>query len=434
MLKLGLRTVLSHRLRFLLCTVAVILGVAFVAGSLIFADTLSAAIRRNFAVATADIVVTPVSALDTGAAGTGQNLGDTNGRPATLTSDLATRIEALPDVAATDPHLLLGGVQLLDKSGKAVETYGVPTFGASWPRHEETATFRLVDGIAPWGPDQVALDQQTARRVGYTLGDQLKVVTPEGTITANLTGIISPGLSGVAAGAPLVAFDAATAQRYLLGEPGWTSIGIAVKPGQDVSKVIGEIEQLGSSEIKVQTAAQVTAAGESAVNEAFGGLSAVLLMFAALALFVSTFLIVNTFSMLVAQRARELALLRAVGASRGQVTRTVLTEAVVIGAVGSTLGLLFGAGVAALLQVAFRRLELDVPTAPLQVGAGTIITGYVVGIGVTCFSALPAAGGRGPGAPGPRAAPDRCRRSRRCGTTSACRSGRSGSGSGSASR
>lgn len=387
MLKLGLRTVLSHRLRFLLSLVSVMLGVAFVAGSLIFAATFSTAIKRNFAAATADIVVTPVSGLG----GTDVNLGGSNARPPTLNADLATRIDGLPGVAATDPSLLLGGIQLLDKAGKPVDTYGVPTFGASWPRYAETATFQLTGGVPPWGPKQIALDGKTAKRTGFEVGDEVRVVTPTGTITARLTGTITPGTAGLAAGAPLIAFDAATAQLLLLGEPGWTSIGIDLKPGQDQAAVMQQIRELGGPGVHVKTGAQVTRDSETVLNRAFGGLSAVLLLFAAVALFVSTFLIVNTFSMLVAQRSRELALLRAVGASRRQVTWTVLVEAFVIGAVGATLGLLFGAGVAALLQTAFGQLDLDVPTGPLQVGAGTIITSYVVGIGVTCAAAWPAA-------------------------------------------
>ncbi|MFC0625865.1 ABC transporter permease [Kribbella deserti] len=387
MFKLGLRTVLSHRLRFALSLTAVVLGVAFVAGSLIFADTFSTAIRRNFAATTADVVVTPVSGLG----GSAANLGDNNAKPPTLTADLATQIQNLPGVAATDPSLLLGGLQLLDKAGKPIDTYGVPTFGASWPRYAETATFQLVSGAPPWGNQQIALDSRTAKRTGYEVGDQVRVVTPTGTITARISGTITPGTSGLAAGAPLIAFDGASAQLLLLGEQGWTSIGVALKPDQDRDAVIQRIRELGGPGVHVRTGAQVTEDSETALDQAFGGMSAVLLLFAAIALFVSSFLIVNTFSMLVAQRSRELALLRAIGASRRQVTRTVLAEAIVIGLIGSTLGLLFGAGVAGVLQATFAELDLDVPTGSLQIGPGTIITSYVVGIGVTCAAAWPAA-------------------------------------------
>lgn len=384
MLKLGLRSVLAHRLRFVLCTIAVLLGVAFVGGALIFTDTLSAALKKNFAGHPADIVVSPVVNLK-------NNPGLSNARAATLSSDLASRIAAVPGVAGTDPQLLVPGVQVLGSDGQPTDAFGLPTYAAGWPHDGHTATFRLLDGKPPWGQQQLGLDQPTAKREGYEIGDQVKVVTPAKAITATLTAITSPNLSGTSAGAPLITFDAATAQLLLLGRPGWTSISVAVQPGQDVETVSKAITDLVGKDVSVRTAAQVSADGESALDESFGGFSAVLLLFAGIALFVGTFLIINTFAMLVAQRSRELGMLRAIGASRGQITRTVLTEALVIGAVGSTLGLLLGAGVAAALQAFYKSLDLAIPGANLQVSVATVIACYTVGIGITLLAAYPAA-------------------------------------------
>ena len=382
MLKLGLRSVLAHRLRFVLCTVAVLLGIAFVAGALIFTDTLSAALKKNFASGTADITVTPVTTIDS---------GTSSARPLTLSSDLADRIAAIQGVAGTDPQLLVSGIQILGSDGKPTDTYGLPIFAAGWPHDPRTAPFKLIGGNQPWGQGQLGLDQSTANREGFELGDQVKVITPARAVTATLTAITTPTLSGSSAGAPLVTFDPATAQLLLLGQPGWTSIGVAVHPGQDPQAVSKAISTLAGPDVRVRTATQVTADGENALNDTFGGYSAVLLLFAALALFVGAFLIVNTFAMLVAQRSRELAMLRAIGASRGQVTGTVLAEALVIGTVGSTLGLLLGGGVAAGLQFSYQHLDLAVPTAALKISAATIIACYIVGIGITLAAAYPAA-------------------------------------------
>ncbi|WP_112238931.1 ABC transporter permease [Kribbella monticola] len=384
MLKLGLRSVLAHRLRFVLCTVAVLLGVAFVAGAMIFTDTLSAALKKNFAGSTADITITPVTALDTTA-------GTTSAEPPTLSSGLADRIAAVQGVAGTDPQLLVGGIQILGSDGKHTATYGVPIFASAWPHDPRTAPFKLLDGNQPWGQKQLGLDQSTVEREGFQLGDQIKVITPTRAVTATLAAITTPMLSGSSAGAPLVTFDAATAQLFLLGHPGWTSIGVAVHPGQDPQAVSNAIAALAGPDVRVRTAAQVSEEGKSALSDTFGGYSAVLLLFAALALFVGAFLIVNTFAMLVAQRSRELAMLRAIGASRGQVTGTVLAEALVIGAIGSTLGLLLGAGVAAGLQFSYQHLDLAVPSSGLKISVATIIAAYVVGIGVTLAAAYPAA-------------------------------------------
>lgn len=381
-LKLALRTVLTHRLRFVLCTVAVVLGVAFVAGSLMFTDTLSTGLRRTFGTA-ADLNVTPTSALERG----DRNLGTTDARPVTLSADLATRIGQIDGVAIVDPQLLVGGVQVLGRDGRPLETYGVPVFGASWPHDPGTAAFRVLDGTAPWGTAELALDRATAERAGFGVGDEVRVVTPTRAMTARLTAKVSTGLTGLAAGAPVVAFDPATAQLVLLGEPGWTSFAVKVASDNDVAEVKRAIEQLAGSGVRVRTAAQVAADEETALDQAFAGVGGVLLMFAGIALFVSAFLIVNTFAMVVAQRTRELAMLRAVGASRAQLTRTVLAEALVIGVVGSTVGLLLGAGLVALLLLAIRMIDLDLPTAGLQVSPGTVVTSYLVGVLVTVLAA-----------------------------------------------
>ncbi|WBQ08508.1 ABC transporter permease [Kribbella sp. CA-293567] len=384
MLKLGLRSVLAHRLRFVLCTVAVLLGVAFVGGALIFTDTLSAALKKNYAGAPADISVTPATALK-------NDPGVSNARPLTLTSDLANQIANLPGVASSEPLVLVPGAQILGSDGRPTDALGLPTYAASWPRDRRTATFQLIDGKPPWGKEQLTLDQATAKREGYQIGDQVKVVTPVRAVTAVLTGVTTPSLSGASAGAPLITFDSASAQLLVLGRPGWTSITVAVEPGQDVQAVTQAIAKIAGKDVSVRTAAQVAADGENAIDNSFGGFSAILMLFAGIALFVGTFLIVNTFAMLVAQRSRELAMLRAIGASRGQVTSTVLIEALVIGIAGSTLGLLLGAAVAGALQAFYKSLDLAIPTSSLQISVPTVVACYLVGVGVTLCAAYPAA-------------------------------------------
>ena len=380
MFKLGLRSVLAHRLRFVLCTIAVTLGISFTSGAMVFTDSLSTALKKNFEVSTADITVTPTSPVKAA-----------NDTPATFQNSLAEQILAVPGVADAVPQLLVGDVQVLDPSGKEVENYGLTTFGASWPRVIGAAPFRVLTGTAPWGEQQLALDQSTAARAGYNLGDKVRVVTPTKAVTATLTALTTSAAAGPAAGAPLVSFDGATAQRLLLGKAGWTSITVALKPGADPDMVGQAIGKVLGDQVKVRTAQQVAADGKRDLDNTFGSFSLVLALFAGLALFVGTFLIVNTFAMVVAQRGKELAMLRAIGASRGQVTRTILTESVIIGFLGSTLGLLIGIGVAAGVRLMYQKFDLRIPTAGLQVSAGTIIACYLIGIGVTVAAAAPAA-------------------------------------------
>ncbi|MFF0267775.1 ABC transporter permease [Kribbella sp. NPDC004536] len=380
MLKLGLRSVLAHRLRFVLCTVAVTLGVAFASGAMVFTDSLSTALKKNFEVSTADVTVTPTSPITAA--------DDT---PATFQNSLADQIAAVPGVADAVPQLLVGDVQILDPAGKEVENYGLTTFGASWPRVIGAAPFKVLAGTAPWGLEQLALDQSTASRAGYSLGDKVRIVTPSQAVTATLTAITTPAAAGPAAGAPLVSFDGATAQRLLLGRTGWTSITVALKPGSDPDTVAQAIGKALGDQVKVRTAKQVSSDGKRDLDRTFGSFSLVLALFAGLALFVGTFLIVNTFAMIVAQRAKELAMLRAIGASRAQVTRTILTEGVVIGFLGSTFGLLIGIGVAAGVHWMYQKFNLSIPSAGLVVSPSTVIACYLIGIGVTVAAAAPAA-------------------------------------------
>ncbi|MGZ0145434.1 ABC transporter permease [Kribbella sp. WER1] len=380
MFKLGLRSVLAHRLRFALCTIAVTLGVAFAAGAMVFTDTLSTALKKNFEVSTADITVTPSAPITTG-----------TDRPPTFQSSVADQIRTVPGVADAVPQLLVSDVQILGPDGKLIENYGLTSFGASWPRDPSSAPFKQISGTPPAGNGELALDESTASRAGYHVGDQVRVVTPARSLTATLTALTTPVSAGVAAGAPLVSFDGASAQLLLLGQPGWTSITVSLKPGADADAVQQAIAKTVGSSVKVRTAQQVTAEGQHDLDNTFGGFSTVLALFAGLALFVGTFLIVNTFAMVVAQRSRELAMLRAIGASRGQVTSTIVTESAVIGFTGATAGLLIGIGVAVAIRYAYQLLELRIPSATLQVSAATIITCYVLGIGVTVAAAAPAA-------------------------------------------
>ncbi|MFC6160337.1 ABC transporter permease [Kribbella jiaozuonensis] len=380
MFKLGLRSVLAHRLRFVLCTLAVTLGVAFAGGAMVFTDTLSHALKKNFAVSTADITVTPSSPIETG-----------TDRPATFQSEVADRVAAVPGVASAIPQLMVSDVEILGPDGKKIENYGLTSFGAAWPRDAATAPFKLVDGTPPFGGSQLALDESTASRAGYGIGDQVRIVTPTQALSATLTGTTTPAVAGAAAGAPLVSFDGATAQRLLLGKAGWTSITVALKPGSDADTVSKAISTTIGDSVKVRTAKQVSADGQHDLDTTFGGFSTVLVLFACLALFVGTFLIVNTFAMVVAQRSRELAMLRAIGASRGQVTSSIVVESAVIGFLGSTLGLLIGIGVAVAIRFTYETLDLRIPTASLQVTPTTIIACYIIGIGVTVAAAAPAA-------------------------------------------
>ena len=386
MFKLGWRNVLAHRLRFVLCTVAVLLGTAFVSGSMIFTDTLQASLGRQIASTTADLTVTATNALDRPA----DSLGTSDAKPRLLPLERVDAISRVPGVDLVDGQLMVAGVRLIGKDGEPYAT-GRPMFGASWPHEKRTASFTLIEGAPPGGPRQLTLDRQTAEHAGYAVGDQVRLVTATRLVTARLTGLITTATSGPSAGSPLAAFDPQTAQFLLVGSPGWTSIGVTAKPGTELDAFRDRVRTAAGPGTTVRTAPEVIEQAQDAISDVFGTAGSVLAMFAGLALFTGCFLIFNTFAVLVTQRVRELGLLRAVGASRSQVTRSVLAEALVVGVAGSTAGLLIGAGLVAGLRAILQAAELALPDAGLRVSASTVIWCYLLGVGVTAISAyLPA--------------------------------------------
>ncbi|GIJ48773.1 ABC transporter [Virgisporangium aliadipatigenens] len=357
----ALRTVLAHRARLLMTVLAVLLGVAFVAGTLVFTTSVSDAYVASSrqGLSGVDVRVRPVE----------------EGR--LLDEALRAKTAALPGVTGA-AGAVEGFTALAGKDGRLVGD-GWPTRGAnpSGTRH------RLTTGRMPAVEGEIALDSHTARRTGYAVGDTVRLSVSGPVLTPTVTGVFDTDDGNVAAGGTLVLFDTATAQR-LLAEPGrYNQIDLAVGPGFDPDA----LKALLPYGVEAVTAAQLAERQAERNAESVTALSQVLLACAGVALFVGIFLIVNTFTMLVTQRTRELALLRAVGASRGQVTRSVLVEAFLVGSVASAIGLAVGIGGGYALFAAGDSL----PDGPLVVDAATVAVSLGLGIGVTLFAAwLPA--------------------------------------------
>jgi putative ABC transport system permease protein len=389
MLRVTWRNLFARKLRLLLSAFAIVLGVAFVAGSLVFTDT----IERAFD----DIVSGSVSDVTVRFSGstTDENGGlipDARSMPASLVDELAGQ----PGVARADGTVEGVGLFIIDSDGKLVGGQGAPTLAFNYndaPSITGEPAVTVVEGEEPQGLDEVLLDERTAENAGYGIGDTVRMVTA-GTVPeleAELVGIAEFGGGGLA-GASLVLFDTPTAQQIFLGgRDVFDSIALTAEPGVSQDELAASAEQVLPGGIEAATGDVVAAETEELVGTVLDFLNIFLLIFAAVALVVGTFLIINTFSILVAQRSRELALLRALGASRRQVTRSVLLEALVIGVVGSTLGLLLGFGLAIALRTLFGNFGLDLSGTPLVFQWTTGVIGYAVGIVVTLIAAyLPA--------------------------------------------
>ncbi|MFP5320014.1 MAG: ABC transporter permease [Acidimicrobiia bacterium] len=371
-----LKGALAHRLRLAHTGMAVALAVSLVAGTFALADTISAAFRQAATAAPDGVAVVVRSA----AKFTGQATSLPEREP--VPDSLVPAVQAVPGVASAW-GVVWGYAQVVDEGGKSIASDGLPAVGTSWSPGDP-----LSAGRAPQGPGEVVIDEATARAHGLELGDRIKVLFQDVVREFVIEGLRK---AGDVIGSSLAAFDLATTQQ-VMGQDGKLD-RIEVKADDRIEPDVlrARIAGVLPDRYEVVTDAQAAKEAERSWTEALGFLTTGLLVFAAVALLVSAFIIFNTFSILVAQRTRELGLLRALGGSRRQVTATVLTEAVAVGVVGSVVGLLLGFGTATGLLALLRATGLDVPEAPLVFTGGTVLAALACGLAVTVVAAaLPA--------------------------------------------
>ncbi|HET6352895.1 ABC transporter permease [Streptomyces sp.] len=378
MFRTALRNVFAHKARLLMTVLAVMLGVAFVSGTLVFTNTISDAYQKSSAKGfnRVDVAVKPKYQ---------DSEGDKVGRTAELTHVLLDKAAHVPGVVSAT-GLVSGFTAVADKDGKLLGGDWQSVGGNYWGA--EDLRYPLVDGHAPHGRDEVLLDSRTAERAGYRVGDTVRLSVDGPVLTTTVVGIFTTDDGNVAAGGSLALFDTPTAQA-LFGKKGtYDEIHVQAAPGTGQSALKAELDKALPSRL-VETTTGKHLAYEQARNivEGMKDFRNALLVFAGIALFVGTFIIANTFTMLVAQRTRELALMRAVGASRRQVTRSVLIEAFAIGAVAGVTGLAAGIGIGASLRGLLGPFGASVPDGPLVITPGTVAAALAVGVLITMLAA-----------------------------------------------
>ncbi|MFF8731479.1 ABC transporter permease [Streptomyces sp. NPDC015171] len=382
MLKATLRSFLAHKGRLALSALAVILSVAFVAGSLIFSDTVTRTFDRLFASTAADMTVQPKQ--DLGAA-------RLSGAAPTLPAALRDRVARIDGVAAARAEVSVQNAVVVDRHHKSVgPTTGAPTIAMAWYATDRSPV-RLTSGHAPRGAGEALLDADTAGKKHVRIGDTLTVQAQPGAFRVRIVGIAT--FTTTNPGAALVFLDPAVAGRELLGSSARaTGIAADAAPGVSDAELKHRIgAAIGTRTYDLKTAAEQAKSAAATLGAFLDVIKYVMLGFAGIALLVGVFLIVNTFSMLIAQRTRELGLLRALGADRRQVRRSVLTEALLLGLVGSTLGLAAGIGLAFGLIRLMSTFGMNLKATEMVIGWGTPVAAYVVGLGVTFVAAyLPA--------------------------------------------
>ncbi|MFC4498437.1 MULTISPECIES: ABC transporter permease [Streptomyces] len=378
MFRTALRNVLAHKARLMMTVLAVMLGVAFVSGTLVFTNTLSNALQNSSAKGfdQVDVAVYPELQEDT---------GDRIGKVSELTEALRKQSSEVTG-AASAIGVVSGFTAIADKDGKLVGGGFQSQGGNFWG--DKDARYPIEEGKAPSGANQVAIDWKTAERTGYKVGDTVRLSIDGPVLKPTITAVFRTDDGNVAAGGSLALFDTPTAQR-LFGKTGtYDEVDVQAAAGTSQTALQAALDSaLPKKQVETMTGKELADSQASAIAASTSGLRQGLLVFAGIALFVGTFIIANTFTMLVAQRTKELALLRAVGASRRQVTRSVLIEAFVVGVVAGVTGLVAGIGIGAGLRALVNTLGATVPDGPLVVSPGTVAASLAVGVVITMLAA-----------------------------------------------
>jgi putative ABC transport system permease protein len=382
--KTSLRNFLAHKGRMALSAVAVVLSVAFVSGTLVFTDTMNATFDKLFAATSADVTVSPEEA------GEGDEISAT-GRPGSMPAGVLEKVRRAEGAQSAEGVVVSMSVTVVDAGNENMgSTTGAPTIASNWTSADRRS-MEITAGHAPRGPAEVMVDADTAEKHGLKLGDELRTVAVTGDHTARVCGIAAFEVTNP--GAAIVYFDTVTAQRVLLGDrASFTDIAVTAEPGVSDAQLKENVAAaVGADAYTYRTQQETADANRQDVAEFMDVLKYAMLGFAGIALLVGVFLIVNTFSMLVAQRTRETGLLRALGSSRRQVNRSVLTEALLLGAVGSVVGIGAGIGLAVGLMELMGAMGMNLSTSELTVKATTPLVGVALGVVVTVLAAwLPA--------------------------------------------
>ncbi|MCF3964859.1 ABC transporter permease [Streptomyces fuscigenes] len=378
--KTSLRNFLAHKGRMALSAIAVLLSVAFVSGTLVFTDTMDTTFDKLFAVTASDVTVSPKD--------TGNGSGGPTGRPESLPAATMARLEKVPGVRSVEGAVSSQSVTVVDAHDKNVgPTTGAPTIAGNWTSGD-AKSMDVTSGHRPARAGEVMVDADTAKKHHLRLGDTLRTISGTGDFTARVSGIATFKVTNP--GATVVYFDTATAQRELLGGPGrFSAFDVTAAKGASDAQVKRNVREAlaGTGAYTIQTQKENADANKKEVGSFLDVIKYAMLGFAGIAFLVGIFLIVNTFSMLVAQRTREIGLMRALGSSRRQVNRSVLTEAVLLGVVGSVTGVAAGVGLAVGLMKVMGAAGMDLSTQDLTVTWRTPVVGLALGIIVTVVAA-----------------------------------------------
>lgn len=382
MFKLALKTTFAKKRRLVSTALAVMLGIAFLAGTLVFTDT----IRRTFDNLFADIYDETEAVVRSSASVENDTTGTQRGR---IPESVVATVLQVEGVADAQP-VVQGFAQLVGSDGDAIGNpgRGAPTFGMNYTTGDLGA-WELTEGSRPPGPGELVVDKGSADEGDLAIGDQVTVLTQTGPHTFPLVGTAKFGSIDSPGGASVSIFDLATAQEVLVGRTGEIdSVSVDAVEGVSEEELAERIAAVLPEEQEVRTGSEIIKETQDLVAESLGFFNTFLLVFAIIGLVVACFTIFNTFQIIVSQRIKEMALLRAVGATRRQVITAQLVEAVVIGLIASIIGLLLGVLVAGGLKAMLAAFGVDIPAGGTVFLPRTAVVAILVGVAVTVGSAV----------------------------------------------
>ena len=383
MVAVALRGLAARKFRASLTALAVVLGVAMISGTYVLTDTMN----NGFDTITtqtyknADVVISGTSAFE--------DNSDNSVETPTFPDSLLSQVKALPGVAVAEGSVTSQNARLIGKDGEVVDTGGAPALGFSVdPNDQRFNPTKLTAGAWPTGPGQVAIDAGTASDEGYRVGDSIGVQANGPAKRFRIVGLLEFAGGTSIGGATLAAFDLPTAQR-VFEKPGQLDVvRIQSKSGVSNGELMSEIRPILPRTATVRNVAAQADEDKKDVGGFIRFLQYALLAFAGIALFVGSFVIANTLSITIAQRTREFATLRTIGASRRQVLSSVVLEALVIGLIASVIGLFLGLGLAKVLNSLFVAIGIDLPTGGVVFATRTIVVSLLVGTLITLVASL----------------------------------------------
>ncbi|MEU7755124.1 ABC transporter permease [Micromonospora sp. NPDC049101] len=385
MFRATMKSLLARKVRLILSGLAVVLGVMFVSGAFVLTDTLGRSFDSVFADGYSEIDVNV-------AAKPKVELSEMEGEQtnAPLPAAVVERVKQAPGVASATGIVNADGARVIGSNGKVVTSFGPPQLGENWIG--ETELMQLREGRAPQAEDEIVLNKALATTAKVQVGQKVGVLTAFESKKRDFTLVGIMGYSGdrdSIGGVNEVFFTTPVAQRLMLGQPDtFSSITVNAASGVSDKTLRDDVARTLGPDFEVKTGEQLAADAAASLKEGLSFFNKILLGFAAVALLVGTFLILNTFSIIVAQRTRELALMRAIGASGRQIIGSVVLEAIAVGLIASVLGLAAGIGVGALLAFLFGKLAGGLTLAGIGVPAAAVIGSFAVGLVITVVAAL----------------------------------------------